>query len=107
MAREVTVSNADDGRTVEIDQGDTIVVDLEENISTGYSWMLEDLPESVMQVVDDSRIAASGARLGAPGRRRITIAASGPGEATIKASLRRPWERGRPAQTYTIRVVVR
>jgi predicted secreted protein len=107
MAREVTLTNADDRRTVEIVQGDTVVVDLEENISTGYSWVLEDLPASVMQVIDDSRIAASGARLGAPGRRRITIAANGRGEATITASLRRPWENDRPAQTYKIRVAVR
>lgn len=111
MTNEVATFTLDASKDIsrlEVKPGDTIVIDLEENVSTGYSWALDDVPQPLMRVTEDSQTGGPGGRMGSPGHRRIAISAIGPGEAEIRAFLRRPWEKDQPpAQTFTVRVVVR
>jgi predicted secreted protein len=112
---EITLRAEQAGEVVHVRPGDTIVVDLEENLSTGYSWEVDELDESVVERTASTAVAPtvaptgapSGALLGAAGRRVLTFTARAPGDAGVRLALRRPWEGGGPpARTLTFPVSV-
>jgi inhibitor of cysteine peptidase len=103
---EIVVRQSDLGRPIEARQGDVIVLELEENPSTGYSWDLAGLPPFVT-VAESSHEAAAAPRLGAPGLRRFRLLATGAGVGTLEGQLRRPWEPANVAERFSLPVSVR
>ena len=103
---EIVLRRSDLGRPIDIRQGDVIVLELEENPSTGYSWELVDLPAFVT-VAESSHETTGPPAMGAPGLRRIRVLAVGTGEGTIEGHLRRPWDRANVAESFSVPVFVR
>ncbi len=102
---EIVVRQSNLGRPVNVRQGD-IVLELEENPSTGYSWDLAGLPAFVT-VAESSHEAAAPPRLGAPGLRRFRLLATATGVGTIEGQLRRPWDPANVAERFSIPLSVR
>ncbi len=90
MAR-ITLTRADDGRTVEVHAGDIIRLRLEENPTTGYRWSLEPAGDDVVALAAADYVAPGGA-VGGGGERVFTFEAKKAGGATIRLKLWREWE---------------
>ena len=103
---EIMVRQPELGRPVDARQGDVIILELEENLSTGYSWDLTGLPGFVT-VAESSQEAATPPRLGAPGVRRFRLVATATGQGTIEGHLRRPWDPANVADRFSVQLSVR
>lgn len=103
------LSDGDSGKTVELAVGASLVIALEENATTGYSWALQGSVPGVLTVVgDEQKAAADTGVVGAAGRHTFEYKAAAAGEGELKLVYVRPWEKGvAPVKTYTVTVVVK
>lgn len=108
---EVTVTEADAGETVTLDPGQVLVVRLESNPSTGFSWQAVEVPDVLEGSTDRSHEEGeqAGDVVGAPGTDVFTFTAgTEAGEGTLVLEYRRPWEEDVAAeQEYVLDVTVR
>ncbi len=90
------------------DLGQTIVLTLESNATTGYSWQLADpIDTKVVELISDNYLAPQTGLVGAGGVEEWTFKAIGKGKAKIKLEYVRPWEKDQApveTQTFTLRV---
>lgn len=84
------LTEADNGRRIEVGAAEHVVVRLPENATTGYRWEIADLSGPVRVVTD--RAEPGAAAPGAAGVRRWELAFDGSGTVAIRAVQRRPWE---------------
>jgi inhibitor of cysteine peptidase len=91
MAKHIlrTVNN---GSVVDARIGDSIVVILDENPTTGYRWEVVRGGGEVLSAPADEFNVAETAGTGAAGQRRLAFEVRASGESTISATLRRSWE---------------
>jgi inhibitor of cysteine peptidase len=102
---EIVVLEAQNGSTVAADVGDSLVVRLPENPTTGYRWQI-DAATGLTLVADDSARASSAP--GAGGERQLRFTAPAPGVFRVEASLRRAWERDtEPQARFQVVIQVR
>src|SRR5439155_24206118 len=75
----VTLTELDDGRTIEATVGDTIELRLPENATTGYRWAFDGLDEHVVRA-DEGELIGKPARVGSGGgvRWRLTVLTGAP-----------------------------
>ena len=92
---EIVLTQAQNGQSVRAAVGDTIVVQLAENPTTGYRWVARIGPG--LSLVGDELVGAT-ATPGAGSERVFRIAARAPGAARIDAALGRSWEPNAPPQ---------
>jgi predicted secreted protein len=108
--KPVNVTKAENGKTVQVAKGGTLVVTLEGNPgSTGYSWGLESGNDAVLKPQGDYKFTASQSNLiGAPGKFEFKFTAASAGTATLKFANKRPWELNDPkAETFSVTVDVK
>ncbi len=96
---------ADDGSSVEAAVGDTIVVVLEGNPTTGYSWQVEAADATVLASAEPEYVVESDL-IGAGGTYTFTFTALAEGETQVRLVYLRPWESVAPIQTFTLTVTV-
>jgi inhibitor of cysteine peptidase len=102
------LSDGDSGKTVELAVGGSLVVDLEENVTTGYAWALQgSVPGALEAAGDEQKAAADTGAVGAAGRHIFTYKAAKAGEGKLTLVYARPWESVQPAKTFTVDVVVK
>jgi C1A family cysteine protease/predicted secreted protein len=99
-----TVSEQDDGRRIELVGNQVLELDLEGNLTTGYSWEVAETDERVLREVGAIEFEPHSALLGAPGRMTRRFEAVGPGETDLVLVYRRPWEKGTPDRTFSVYV---
>lgn len=89
----ILLKHGDSGKDVEAHVGDTIVVSLNENPSTGYKWEMERDDEQIVQMQGSEfrRIAREGV-IGAAGERILSFQMKKAGRVTVRLKLRRAWE---------------
>jgi inhibitor of cysteine peptidase len=107
--QEVKASIDDAGREKQLNKGQTLVVTLEGNPTTGYSWeAAEPLDEKVLRQVGEPEFKAESEALGAGGVQVLRFEAVNAGQITLKLVYHRPWETGvEPLETYSLQVSVR
>jgi inhibitor of cysteine peptidase len=107
--QEVKAGIGDNGREMQLKKGQTLVVTLEGNPTTGYSWeVAEPLDEQVLRQTGEPEFKAESAALGAGGVQILRFEAVNAGQTTLKLVYRRSWEKGvEPLNTYSIQVMVR
>lgn len=104
--REIT--EADNGKTVEVAKGNDLKVVLESNPTTGYSWQVKEVNASILKQVGDPEFKPDSSAIGAGGKETLTFNAASAGQTTLKLEYRRPWETEEPAvNTFTLTVVVK
>jgi predicted secreted protein len=102
---EVKLGAEDDGRQVELKEGQVLVVSLEGNPSTGYTWELAGADEKVLRQKGEVEFEPESPLLGAPGKQIMRFEALGEGRADLDLVYRRPWEKGaKPARTFSLQV---
>jgi inhibitor of cysteine peptidase len=95
------------GKQVELSVGELLVVTLESNVTTGYSWTLTGISdESVLQKTKNEYVAPKTNLIGASGKEVWTFKALKKGNTTISLGYSRPWESTPPVETFSLTVVV-
>jgi inhibitor of cysteine peptidase len=109
---EANIGAEDNGAQVKLAPGQTLVLTLEGNPSTGYSWDVVEVEDSVLRPQGEPEFKAVSdqepAPPGAGGVQVLRFRAVGSGETPLKLNYHRSWEKDvKPADTYSIQVVVR
>lgn len=109
--RQVVVDASQTGTEVTIAPGDSLVVTLDSNVTTGFQWQLSSgMNEAVLALgsheYQDPDKSDDGI-LGAGGREVWTFNAVGKGETQVDLEYRQAWEGGiKAAETFVLTVVV-
>ena len=106
--QEVKATVDDDGREKQLKKGQTLVVTLEGNPTTGYSWeVAEPHNTQVLRQAGEPEFKVESDLVGAAGVQILRFEAVNAGKTTLKLIYHRPWEEGvDPLETYSIQVVV-
>jgi inhibitor of cysteine peptidase len=107
---EVQLTQADNGATVRLARGGTLLVALPSNPSTGYRWWVAEGSGTALELVD-VRYVPPGSTMpvvGAPGTEVLQFRAVAPGVTALVLDYARSFEPGVPAaSTFTVSVHVR
>jgi inhibitor of cysteine peptidase len=108
-SKEVELTSEDDGSQVEVRKGEQLMITLEGNPSTGYSWETQGLDTNVFEQVGDPIFVSSNPDLiGSGGTITLTFNAIQPGTTTINLVYHRPWETDvEPLDTFTVTATVK
>ena len=105
----VRLTEEDAGSTVALAVGDSLVVTLESNASTGYTWeVVAPLPEMLEQEGEPEYLAPEDQDVvGAPGAQEFTFAVVSAGTGALDLAYVRPWEEDvEPEAIYEVTIEV-
>ena len=97
---------ADDGAAVDLDEGGTLILDLEANPTTGFTWEIDTADESVLRLASEPAYRSDSDLAGSPGTMTFSFEAAGTGETELRLVYHRPWEEASPIQTFSISITV-
>lgn len=105
----VTITDQDNGRNVDLMMGQTLIVRLPGNPSTGYDWVVSGDPTPLKLTKNfHQRSKSAPGMVGAPQTAVLEFSAASPGVTTLTLLYRRSWEYNvAPAKTFTVTVDVR
>ncbi len=107
-SNNLNVDDSYSGKQVELSVGQSLVVTLDSNASTGYSWSLsQNSDDSVLNNAGNEYVAPQTTLVGAGGKEEWTFKALKKGNSTISMGYSRPWESTPPAKTFDLTVVVK
>jgi len=89
---EILITSHDQGSTFAVNQGDVIVIRLEENLTTGYQWEVGMIDSSMVELLETDYSPSHVAGLGGGGTRTFRFRAKSPGSQQIQLRLRRSWD---------------
>lgn len=106
---QVQLDASSNGSQKELARGQTVVVALDSNPTTGYSWAVSEVDQNVLRQVGDPSYQSANTNLtGAGGVETFRFEAANAGLTTLKLVYRRPWETNiAPIKTFTVQVAVR
>ncbi len=108
-AKKVSLTSADKDSQVEVKEGGQLVITLDGNPSTGYTWEAKDLDTSMFeQVGEPTFISSNPGLVGSGGTLTLTFKTLKKGTATLTLVYHRPWETGvDPIDTFEVTVTVK
>ena len=107
-SNNVNVDSSYSGKQVELSVGQSLVVTLESNATTGYSWALfQNGDDSVLNKTGNEYVAPQTTLVGAGGKEEWTFKALKKGTSAISMGYSRPWESTPPVETFDLTVVVK
>jgi len=109
-ADQVELTEADDGRQIEMEEGQTLVVTLASNPSTGYRWERAPSEAGVLQQSGDAEFKQGNVKglVGASGHETLRFKATRTGTTKLELVYHRPWEQeAKPEGVFSVTVVVR
>lgn len=103
LAEEYKLTRNDNGKSFNIKTGDSIILFLNENPTTGFSWSEPEYNQKLLKLISNSyeRSEVSSEILGAGGVRTIKFSAIDKGKVSVKLVYRRPWKGGETAEEFT------
>ncbi len=104
-AGQLTLNEEHNGQTVNFNAGDEIVLELQGNITTGYSWSIQALDEQYLQQQGEEEYESQSELIGAGGTSTFRFKALQSGQTTLKLIYSRPFEKDTPPEK-TFEVVV-
>jgi inhibitor of cysteine peptidase len=108
-AKPVNLTAADKGSQVSVKVGGQIVITLDCNPSTGYTWEAQGLDATIFKQVGEATFVSSDpGMVGAGGTLSFTFKVLKAGTASLTLVYHRPWETGvDPLDTFSITVTVK
>ena len=105
---QVSVDASSTGKSITMSVGDTLVVTLQSNASTGFSWQLDQISDtSVLEKTNNQYVAPATPMPGAPGSEVWTFEALKSGTSAILMEYSQPFAGGiKGAQTFSLTVNV-
>jgi inhibitor of cysteine peptidase len=108
ISGQLKLTEEDSGKTIEVKAGDTFIVSLKENITTGYGWSFANLDEQFLQQQGEASYESDSDLIGAGGTATYTFKAINTGQTTLKLIYSRPFEPDNPPEkTFEINVVIK
>ncbi len=103
------ITDQDNGKDIDLPAGGSLVVRLNSNPSTGYSWAIKGDPSPLRLVKSSTKKnSQTGHAVGAPVMQQFKLTAVSAGMASLTLEYRRPWEYNvAPARTFKVRVNAR
>jgi inhibitor of cysteine peptidase len=94
------------GDSIDVKRGDTFVIALEANPTTGYSWQAA--PNADVEFVSSKQVPGNSNAIGAPGTQQLTFEAVQPGSTVLVLNYLRPFDPPStpPAQTERFDVTI-
>ncbi len=86
----LTLTEEDKDKTFNIAEGDSLVIQLRENPTTGYVWAMTGYDDVL--ILQESSYTPVSAAIGSNGTRRFLLLAKKPGTITLKLKQWREWE---------------
>ncbi len=104
---QTKLAAADNGKTVNVQVGSQILIDLEGNPSTGYNWEAKDLDANLLQQVGEPEFKSSNPGLvGSGGSITLTFKVLKAGTTSLNLVYHRPWETDvAPIATFSVTIV--
>jgi len=103
----VTLTELDDGRTVEAKVGDIIELQLPENATTGYRWAFDGLDEQAVRA-NEGELVGKPAKIGSGGDVRWRLTALTAATTEVRLKLWRRWEGDRSIQKrFAVRLAIK
>lgn len=104
----VTLSDSDNGKTVELKKGATLIVQLVSNATTGYSWSALSSSSALKLIKSDYKEQQEKAPIaGSPGLQSFEWKAEASGTVRLHLEYRKPWEKNVPAaKSFSITVQI-
>ena len=109
-SRVLELSEKDSGRTLDLDEGDTVRVVLTSNPTTGFMWNQDGVPDSdVIRLMSSKFLQKPGTErmTGAPGTQEFLYKVVGPGDTGVRLKYCRSWEKKKPESVFQLRVIVK
>jgi inhibitor of cysteine peptidase len=101
------VTAEQDGTQVNLGRGDFLLVRLESNPSTGYSWEVQNNDDAVLRQLGEPQFRPSSNEVGAGGTDTFSFEAIAEGTSVLVMIYHRPFEEGEePLDTFRLRVFV-
>jgi inhibitor of cysteine peptidase len=106
---ELTLSEADSGKTIEFKTGQIVSITLEANPTTGYTWDVVEAPSvQVMRQVGEIEFEPESDLIGAGGVQTVRFEVVNPGQTSLTLAYHRPWETAmEPLNKFSISVIAR
>jgi inhibitor of cysteine peptidase len=89
---EITLSNADNGKTLTLKPGQTLTLQLTENPTTGYRWSIAPFNDQLLKLTDDRFDLPNSSAMGSGGKRVFTFQATRSGQINLNLNQKREWE---------------
>ena len=110
--KEVRLTKTNNGDTITLTKGETLILDLDSNPTTGYQWSVNETNEQILkqkgEAVFSQPTTEGEPLLGAGGTETFHFEAVGKGQVTLKIDYLRSWEKDiEPVETFTIQIEVR
>lgn len=103
----VTVAERQNGSTIELSKGQTLVIRLSAQLGTGFSWAIQKTDGVAMELVKSDTEGGTGMP-GAAETQVFVLKPAKTGTAKIELAYRQPWMRDTPpAKTFNLQVIVR
>jgi inhibitor of cysteine peptidase len=105
----VVITDQDNGKDVDLPAGDTLVIRLKSNPSTGYRWAIKGDPSPLRLVKGSTKKNGQNSHaVGAPVTQEFRLKVASAGMASLTLEYRRPWELAAgPAKTFSVKVNAR
>ena len=105
---EVKIGDTDNASQVPLEVGQTLVLSLDSNPTTGYQWEITELDEAILKQTGHEYEADQPVLIGSGGKEVWRFQAQSSGSTTLSLGYKRSWEEGiEPIQTYSVEVAVR
>lgn len=105
--KEVKVDMEDNGRQINLYSGQTLVVSLEAQPSTGYTWEVIELDELILRQEGDPKFQPTSSGIGAPGVQIFRFETVSAGETDLTMIYHQPWVEGvEPLETFSVHITV-
>ena len=91
---EIKLNAADNGQAITAAVGQTLVIELVSNPTTGYSWQIDQIDAAILQQVGEVQYASDSNLTGSGGVETFTFTVVGSGETTLTLIYHRTWEEG-------------
>lgn len=106
---QVNLTASDNRGKVTLFADQELVIQLNGNPSTGYTWEAKDLDATMFEQVGDAKFSSSNPNLvGSGGTMTLTFRVLKTGNATLTLVYHRPWETGvAPVDTFSITAMVK
>ena len=105
--KEVKLNAGDSGRQIALEEIQALIISLESNPTTGYSWGVAELENPILRQVGEMDYEPQSDLVGAPVVETICLEATSTGQMSLELAYRRPWETDAdPLETFMVQVVV-
>jgi inhibitor of cysteine peptidase len=107
-AGDLELGALSNGGTFEVTVANAVIVQLEGNPSTGYSWVVLDVDTSLLRQAGEYEFLTNDEAIGGAGMLQYTFEALAPGETVLRLGYLRPWETDvAPLEEWRVTITVR